>query len=183
MNALRRRLPTGYLSQPWALALLLAVAAAVVVGSALLLESFGYAPCELCLRERIPYYIGVPVALVTALAARRGRHGIALAGFAVLLLTFAAGTALGLYHAGVEWHFWPGPSECSGAVTAPPDVADFLKQLNHVAVVRCDQAALTVLGLSLAGWSALISAGFVALANVGILRTGALRGSGGTGSV
>lgn len=176
MTTSARRLSIGDSFQPWTMAMLLGAVAAIAVGGAWVFQSFGYAPCELCLRERIPYYVGVPVALVTAAASRRGSHYFALAGFAVLLVTFAASTALGLYHAGVEWRFWPGPSECSGALTAPPNVNDFVEQLKHVAVVRCDQAALTILGLSLAGWNALVSIGLVCLANAGILRTGTLRG-------
>ena len=70
------------------------------------------------------------------------------------------------YHAGVEWKFWPGPSECSGTAAAPVAVGDFLKQLQSVTVVRCDEAALQVMGLSLAAWNALLSAG---LAAVGVL--------------
>ena len=63
-----------------------------------------------------------------------------------LILVFAAGAMLGAYHAGVEWKLWAGPTGCSGAAAAPAAVADFLKQLDSVTVVRCDEAALQVLG-------------------------------------
>ena len=32
----------------------------------------------------------------------------------LVALVFLANAALGTYHAGAEWHFWPGPQECSG---------------------------------------------------------------------
>ena len=160
------------LNEPWAVAALIAVLAAGTVGAALMLQASGYAPCELCLKERLPYYVGVPVAVATALAARAGLRLAMLSGFVVLIVCFMAGTALGLYHGGVEMKLWAGPTECSGAVTAAPDVADFLKQLQSVSVVRCDEAALHVFGLSLALWNALICLVFIGLANMGLLRAG-----------
>lgn len=164
--------PIFGLPESWVIALLIGLATALVIGAAWAFQASGYAPCELCLLERIPYYVGMPVAVVTAVASRRGYRYLALAGFAVLVATFAASTALGLYHVGVEWRFWPGPTECSGALTAPPNVGDFLEQLHHVAVVRCDQPALTIVGLSLAGWNVVASIILLALANAGILRRG-----------
>ena len=133
------------------------LAAATILG-AWGFELAGYVPCELCLKERVPFYAGVPLAaLVMALALRR-RAGLLQAGFAALVLIFAAGTGLAIYHAGVEWGFWPGPASCSGSFTAPAQVGDFLHQLQTTSVVRCDAAALRILGLSLAGWDAVVSA-------------------------
>ena len=169
--------PRFDLRDPASIALLAGLVAALALGGAWAFQASGYAPCELCLRERIPYYVGIPAAVVIAVVWRKGLAYLALAGFAVLIVAFAAGTALGLYHVGVEWGFWPGPTECSGALAPAPKVGDFLEQLHHVAVVRCDQPALTILGLSLAGWNVVVSLGLVALANFGLLRTGALRGS------
>ena len=91
-------------------------------------------------------------------------------GFALLGLLFVACTGLSLYHAGVEWKLWAGPTACSGAITAPAAVGDFLKQLNSVTVVRCDEAALQVLGLSLATWNALVASGLAVVSVVGYRR-------------
>ena len=88
--------------------------------------------------------------------------------FSLLALIFAASAIFGAYHAGVEWGFWPGPTECTGALQRAASVTDFLKQLESVKVVRCDSAALRILGLSLAGWNAVISAGLAALAVLGL---------------
>lgn len=157
-----------------AMALLIAAIGLATIGLAWLFQALGHTPCELCLKERIPYYVGIPVAVVTAVAAPRSGP-LGLAGYAVLIVTFMVGAALGLYHAGVEWHFWAGPSECSGAVTAAPKVEDFLQQLNRVAVTRCDDVSMRVFGLSLAVWNAVISIGLIGLANVGLLRSLAFR--------
>ncbi|MGO9232587.1 MAG: disulfide bond formation protein B [Methylocella sp.] len=145
---------------------ILAIAAASITG-AFIFEALGYAPCELCLKERIPYYAAIPIAVLTLFFAARGSKTLMSAGFVVLALIFAASAVFGAYHAGVEWGFWAGPTECTGALDHAASVSDFLKQLETVKVVRCDSAALRILGLSLAGWNAVISAGSAALAALG----------------
>ena len=85
-------------------------------------------------------------------------------------VAIAVSGAIGVYHAGVEWGLWPGPQDCTGALTKPPSIQDFLKQLETVKVVRCDAVAIRILGLSLAGWNAVISAGLVAVAGLGAAR-------------
>ena len=142
----------------------IALAAVAALAAVWILQARGYTPCELCLKERVPYYAAAPLAALLALAAPRLPPRALGWGFALLALLFAAGAGLGAYHAGVEWKLWPGPAGCSGAVAAPPDVGDFLKQLQTVAVVRCDAAALTVFGLSLAAWNALLALGLAGAA-------------------
>ena len=134
----------------------------------------GYPPCELCLKGRVPHYAGIPLALVVAWLAERGRSALLPAGFLALTLIYAAGTLFALYHAGVEWHFWAGPASCTGSYAAAEKVGDFLQQLQRANVVRCDAPALKVLGLSLAAWNMLICLALTVLAGRGLSR--ALRG-------
>lgn len=149
-------------------ALAIFVLAIATVASAWIFQFLGYKPCELCLTERLPYYAGIAMAFLAVLLSRRQQQGAALqASFAALFLIFAAGTALGVYHAGVEWHFWAGPSGCTGSFQKAATMQDFLKQLHNIKVVRCDEVALRVLGLSLAGWNAIISAVLAVLAIAG----------------
>lgn len=135
---------------------IVALGAALTVGGALVFEhGFGYVPCKLCLTERVPYYLAAPLALVAALLPPRPARF--LLGLVALVLLYGAG--LGVYHAGAEWGFWPGPSDCGGGSGAgPADVGDFLKSLESVRPVDCTAAAWRFLGLSLAGWNALIAA-------------------------
>ena len=142
---------------------ILAGATATIAG-AWTFEVLGYAPCELCLAQRWPYYLGIPLAGVTVLLALQGPARFVPAAFVGLTLLFGASAIFGAYHAGVEWGFWPGPSACTGTLSRADSVADFLAQLDTVQVVRCDAPALRILGLSLAGWNALISAGLSGLA-------------------
>ncbi|PXW65338.1 disulfide bond formation protein B [Methylobacterium sp. B4] len=137
-------------------ALAVALGAALTVGGALVFEhGLGYVPCKLCLTERVPYYLAAPLALVAALLPSRPARF--LLGLVALVLLYGAG--LGAYHAGAEWGFWPGPSDCGGGLGAgPADVGDFLKSLDSVRPVDCTAAAWRFLGISLAGWNALIAA-------------------------
>jgi disulfide bond formation protein DsbB len=147
----------------------LLVAFATIAG-AWTFEWAGYAPCELCLMQRWAYYAGVPLAALVAIIAARGPRGLAGAGLALLGLIFLGGMIFGAYHAGVEWGFWPGPTGCTGALARADSMADFLKQLETTKVVRCDAVAIRILGLSLAGWNAVISAAMAALAFIGARR-------------
>lgn len=142
--------------EPQLLALVIGAIATATILAALAFEWGGYPPCELCFKERIPYYAGVPLTFVVAILARQRRRSMLPAGFAALALIFGVGAVLAGYHAGVEWQFWPGPASCTGNFSAPPDIQDFLNQLKTATVVRCDAAALRILGVSLAGWDALI---------------------------
>jgi disulfide bond formation protein DsbB len=139
-------------------AALILLAALATLATVWILESMGYMPCELCLAERYAFYVAAPLAALTALAASRGAHGLARAGFALIALIFLANVGLAFYHVGVEQHWWPGPTACTGSLSGPLDVNDLAKALNSVRVVNCDEVQLRILGLSLAGWDAVMSA-------------------------
>jgi len=149
------------------IALAILVIAAATLGGAWIFQLNGYAPCDLCLKQRIPYYIGIPLALITMLAAVRHQNTLLLPDFIGLALLFGFSTLFGIYHSGVEWGLWQGPTDCTGTLTQAGSVDDFLKQLQTVKVVRCDAVAIRILGLSLAGWNAVISAALFAMATMG----------------
>ena len=88
----------------------------------------------------------------------------------VLALLALGNAGLGVYHAGVEWKFWAGPSDCSGPVLDLSKAGSLLDQLDKVKVVRCDEVQWRFLGLSLAGYNVLVSLALAALAGWGILR-------------
>ena len=161
---------------PLRIALTILLVAAGSTAGAWIFQSLGHVPCELCLKERIPYYAGGALAALTVVLSRRGPENLLPAAFAGLALIFAAGTALGAYHSGIEFGLWPGPSDCTGPLGKAGSVGDFLKQLQTVKVVRCDQVSLRVLGFSLAVWNALISTGLSGLSAVGLALTLRQRG-------
>jgi disulfide bond formation protein DsbB len=138
------------------------IATATILGAWFFQYVLGYKPCPLCLEQRYVYYFGIPLAVLIILGESVGSsRKVLIFG----LLAIAAGmlwnTGLSTYHAGIEWKWWPGPPDCSGSLdhlTAPGSVLDTIK------VVRCDEAAWRFLGLSLAGYDALISAALAAVA-------------------
>jgi len=126
-------------------------------------------PCPLCLEQRYAYYLAVPLGALTALAAVRGApRAVVGAGLVVLALAALANAGLGTYHAGVEWGFWPGPTECTGPVGNLGSAGDLLARLDKVKVIRCDEVQWRFLGLSLAGYNVLISLLMTAIAALGV---------------
>jgi disulfide bond formation protein DsbB len=121
-----------------------------------------YAPCQLCLWQRWPWYAAI--ALGAAGLLLPGFQRWALLGLGVLMLI---SIGLGVYHAGVEWEFWKGPAGCSAGVALPSSAGGLLGAMNETRLPSCTEAAWTLWGISLAGWNVLVSAlafGFIAIA-------------------
>lgn len=135
-----------------ALVLFLAV---VVIATALAFEHVGgYVPCPLCLQQRYAYYAGVPLLFLALVLVAAERERLAALVFVVVALGFLANAGLGIYHAGAEWKFWPGPDTCAaGPAPLTTSAGGLLKELAKTRVVRCDEAAWRMLGLSFAGWN------------------------------
>src|SRR5260221_8930215 len=113
MQALRQSRPGV-----WAAVLVAAAGAATILGAYYFQYVMGLRPCPLCLEQRIAFYVSIPLAIVVAIAAGRGaRPRIAAAGLGGLSPALLFYSALALFHAGVEWKWWPGPQECSGPLT------------------------------------------------------------------
>jgi len=158
---------------PMLTAAFLTVAMAATVGSALAFQYIGgYIPCKLCYEQRIPYYVGVPLMLLAALAAVFKLPGwITRALLVVGGLLMVYGLYLGIYHSGVEWAWWPGPTDCTN-VAGPVDTGGkgVLDALDKFVPPSCDKAALRILGLSLAGWNAIASVILAAIAFRGAFK-------------
>jgi disulfide bond formation protein DsbB len=128
------------------------------------------APCPLCLTQRIPYHVIVPLSLLLTIAAlARAPRKLLIVGFAAIVIAACCNIVLGVYHAGVEWHWWAGPADCSGPLSDLRAGGSLLDQLHAVHVVRCDEAAWRFLGLSLAGYNVLISLLLAVIAGLGLL--------------
>ncbi|UAK24556.1 disulfide bond formation protein B [Sphingomonas nostoxanthinifaciens] len=112
----------------------------------------GLVPCELCMWQRWPHYAAIVAALLAILLARTAltRPLTILAG----LLILASG-AIGVYHAGVEYRWWAGPSHCTGIATGHG--ADLMRAILSAPIVQCDVPQWTLFHVSLAGFNALFS--------------------------
>ena len=136
-----------------ALARLLALFIPVALLGGALLSQYvgGLPPSEMCIWQRWPHGIAILVAALAFLFPANSRNArllVALAGIAI-----AVSGAIGVFHAGVELKYWEGLTRCStsGAMS--------LDELMKVPLVRCDQIQFSFLGISMAGWNAILSLG------------------------
>ncbi|WP_196260688.1 disulfide bond formation protein B [Pelagibacterium limicola] len=130
----------------------------------------GLYPCELCLTQRLPYYIGLPALAVLIVFWSVLPRPVRLALTVGVGAIFVWGTGLGVYHAGVEWGVFQGPTSCSGTGDAAPLSLDMLGDLSGAQVVACNAVQWELFGISLAGYNALISAAIVALLGLSLKR-------------
>ncbi len=148
------------------------IAAATLAGAWFFQLVLDILPCPLCLEQRYAYYLAVPLgALVALAAAKDAPRPLLLAGLAVLALATLGNAGLGAYHSGVEWHFFQGPTDCTGPVGNLGSAGSLLERLDTVKVIRCDEVQWRFLGLSLAGYNVLISLLMAAIAAWGAVKT------------
>ena len=150
---------------PRILATVLTVGMAAVVGGALAFEHIGgFIPCALCLQQRTPYYIGIPIGVLAIVASAFRAPAIVTRGLFLVaggLMLYGAG--LGVYHSGVEWGWWEGPAACGGGGFST-DAGSLLDDLNATRPPSCADAAGRFFGLSFAGWNVIASLGLAAVA-------------------
>jgi disulfide bond formation protein DsbB len=139
--------------------LLFATSGALLLGALGFQHLANLPPCEMCFWQR---YAHLAVLAVAALALATKNRALTL--LAILAMLVAAG--LGLFHAGVEQDWWEGVTACTAPVAAD---GDLLGALLNAPLVRCDEIPWSLLGISMAGWNALISAA-AALAAFAIWR-------------
>ncbi len=132
---------------------------ALIVPAALLGGALGFQyigglyPCELCWWQRYPHGAAIVLAALALAAGTRParRWLVAAAGLAV-----AISGAIGVYHAGVEQKWWQGVTACTAKpIVGTPD--EMLRQILATPITRCDDIPWSWLGVSMAGWNAIIS--------------------------
>jgi disulfide bond formation protein DsbB len=143
------------------------VSLALLIG-ALLFQYVGhYPPCEMCHWQRWPHIASAVIGLGGGLLLAGGilprQLSSAIAWLAVLAI--AVSGALGVFHAGVEWHFWPGPAACTTGFQVTAGPIDFNAPVPH-----CDIAAWRLFGISMAGYNAIISLGAAAFGALMLVR-------------
>lgn len=133
---------------------------AILLG-AFTFQAFGFAPCPMCIWQRWPHAIAIAIGILFVLFRIRL---LALLG----TLTMLVSAALGLFHAGVEQKWWPGPSSCTGSADAFSGLsgADLLPGAGgDTGLVLCDEIVWDTwgVGITMAGWNFLFSLIFAAL--------------------
>ena len=115
----------------------------------------GLHPCEMCYWQRWPHMVAIALA-IGALALKQTSMSRPLVVLAALAI--AVSGAIGVFHAGVEYGWWPGITGCSAAMTAT-NPQDMLAEIMATPLVRCDVPQWTLAGISLAGFNAILSLG------------------------
>jgi disulfide bond formation protein DsbB len=132
------------------IALLLPLA---LVGSAHITEYFGLVPCEMCWWQRYPHYAAVLVALASFFIRHRPTQMLFVL-FAGALIAVSGG--IGVFHAGVEYHWWQGITACTAQAHGATPM-DMLTDAMRRPLIRCDVPQWTLFGISLAGFNAILS--------------------------
>lgn len=130
--------------------LALAGSAALLAGAFAFQHIGGLAPCKLCLWQRWPHAAAVLVGVVAVFMPGRA---LPLMGAGAALAT----AGIGLYHTGVERLWWPGPTTCTAGPIGGLSSEELLDQILAAPVVRCDEVAWALAGLSMASWNAVLS--------------------------
>jgi disulfide bond formation protein DsbB len=121
----------------------------------------GLFPCEMCWWQRYAHIAALVLALGAFLVARR--PGLDRAVLILAALAILASGMIGAYHAGVEAHVFKGFTQCTRTVSGAASTAELLDQIMNAPIVRCDQVQWRFLGISMAGWNAILSTGFALL--------------------
>lgn len=122
-----------------------------LIGGALYSQHVGgLFPCEMCLWQRWPHYAAIAIAALS-FAARPARAALVW----LAALAIAVSGAIGAFHAGVEYGWWEGLTRCATNFGG----GNTLDAIMNAPLVRCDVAPWDFLGISLAGWNAILSLG------------------------
>ena len=141
-------------------AILVALLSIAILGSALLSQYWGgLAPCVLCLYQRIPYWVTIAAGAVAAALIAGGRPRMGAALLAGCAVAFVTGAGIAGFHVGIEQGWWEGSTACTGVgFGQAANVEELRRLLEEAPVVRCDEPAFTLFGVSMAGYNLLASA-------------------------
>jgi len=133
---------------------------ALLVPLALLGGAYGFQlighlyPCEMCWWQRYPHFAALGVAALAFLVKPGVTRNLLVLLAGALI---AVSGAIGLFHAGVEYHWWPGITPCTSTAKLGGSPADVLAAIMKAPVIRCDVPQWTFAGISLAGFNAIVS--------------------------
>jgi len=134
--------------------IIILVISTLIVLSVHALEFLGYAPCDLCLKQRWAWYLIIIISSISLFFYKKiYPHSITLIAILFLGNSFFSG-----WHAGIEWGFWDGPETCSAISQSVNDHDAFLDEITSVNnFIPCNEAAIRIFGISLAGYNSFIS--------------------------
>lgn len=128
-------------------------AATVILAAAFGFQLAGYHPCEMCWWQRYPHMAAMAVALVSMAIPKIPQRLLLL----LLALVFAVSAGLAAFHVGVEQRWWEGVTSCSSFVGVTDNVNAALDAIMNAPLVRCDEIAWSLFGISMAGYNFILS--------------------------
>ena len=160
-------MPVLFASLSARIALVFGLALAVILVAMLSQYWGGLMPCALCLKQRVAFFLAVPLLAWAYIYAPRAP--LAMRGLlSTIGIVFLANAGLGFYHAGIEYGWWLGPASCGGGGAPALDTDALFEALQNSSMVRCDAPAFTLFGLSLAGYNVIAC---LVLAGLALYRT------------
>jgi disulfide bond formation protein DsbB len=114
----------------------------------------------MCYWQRWPHGAAILLAALAFTAPAQSQRSRTLTLLAALAIAISG--AIGVYHAGVEAKIFEGFTTCT-AIAHGNTTAELLKAITHAPLIRCDQVQFRFLGISLAGWNAILSLSGAAL--------------------
>ena len=120
----------------------------------------GLVPCEMCWWQRYPHGAAILLAALAFTAPAASARSRTLTMLAALAIAISG--AIGVYHAGVELGIFEGFTTCTSTANGGT-TAELLKSIMRTPLVRCDQVQFAFLGVSMAGWNAILSLGGAAV--------------------
>lgn len=163
------------LERPGLVCLLLAGASAAMLAGAFAFQYIGgLAPCVLCIWQRWPYAAVIALGFIGAGLASGAKPSGPLLGtiIAVAALALFVDAGIAGFHVGVEQHWWEGTRACVGATGGAGSPEEVLADLlSKTKVVRCDEVAWSLAGISMAGYNMMIALGLGVFAILAAMRT------------
>ena len=131
----------------------LLLVSSVSILSALIAEYFfNLQPCELCLKQRHPYYFMIGFIIINFLIPISKKIFV----FLLIQLSSLYGLFYAIWHVGVENKFLKGPSGCSAGLNISSNTIDLKEQILSKQVISCDDVVWSFFGLSAASINTII---------------------------
>ena len=128
-------------------------AATLILASAFGFQLAGYPPCDMCWWQRYPYMVAMGITLISLVVKQIPQKYVLL----LLALVFAVDAGIAMFHVGVEQRWWEGISTCSSFVGVTDNVNDALDAIMNAPLIRCDEIAWSLFGISMAGYNFLLA--------------------------
>jgi len=132
-----------------------ALVAIAALGAVFIFQyGFDLKPCVLCIYQRWPYAVAIAIGALYLIL--RGRVNDIIVRL-LLAASFAVTGGIAAFHVGVEQKWWKGTAECSADTSAGMTMDQLREQLLSAPLVKCDEVAWEMFGISMAGYNLILA--------------------------